>query len=109
MMDFEEKKKVGTLGILVNTEDHPDYVISLAHAARTKGKTVRLHFSGPGVRLLSVKGMGEIHDFVQATACADSLARYGHPTATNRLQGVQIVASTELGRFISECHRYVTF
>jgi len=109
MTRIDEKKNCETLGILVNTDDHPDYVISMARAARSKGKMVRLHFSGPGVLLLYETEMGEIRDFAHATACAESLARYGHPAAKEQLVGIQIVPATELGRFISDCQRYVTF
>ena len=100
-----EKRQPETLGILVNTDDHPEYVISLARAARNKGKMVRVHFSGPGVRFLYGGGMAEIRDFIQATACAESLAKYGHPAAKERLAGIHIVPAAELGRFISDCRR----
>jgi|GEM_PF-1057730 len=109
MTALEMKRKAEILGILVNTADHPDYVISLARAAVEKGKTVRIHFSGPGVNLLSKTGIGSLTDVVQATVCAESLSKYGHPAAGDDLEGVRVVPATKLGRFISDCRRYVSF
>jgi len=37
------------LGILVSSEKHLDYVISLTEAAHAKGKTIQIFFSGYGV------------------------------------------------------------
>ena len=108
-MNSDTKEPPETLGILVNTADHPDYLISLARAARAKGKQVRVHFSGPGVRLLSAKEVSELHDLAPITACAESLARFGGDFGGSGPDGVRVVPAAELGRFISGCRRYVVF
>jgi hypothetical protein len=42
-----------TLGILVTTGNHPEYIVKLTTAAVEKGKAVRLLFSGNGIALLA--------------------------------------------------------
>jgi hypothetical protein len=39
------------LGILVSSDRHPEYVVQLARAARERGKSVFVHFTGSGLRL----------------------------------------------------------
>ena len=109
MMNPEKSESAEILGILVNSVDHPDYVISLARAARVKGKDVRIHFSGPGVLLLGKKSVSELDEFVTATVCEESLARYGGDISRRSPEGIRSVPASELGRFISACRRYVVF
>ena len=61
-----------SLSILVNTDQHFDYVKALSRAAHAKGKKVYLYFSGKGVLLTQDQGFGHLKEVAHIAVCENS-------------------------------------
>lgn len=84
------------LGILVNTDRHPDYVLQLARAARERGKAVFVHFTGAGLRLAD----GAFLEALAGLAALSADEKKARPDALSCLG---------LSDFFSGCDRCVVF
>ena len=61
------------LTILVTTSKHPRQIVRLAQAAAERGKPVRIHFTGAGVRLAQPCLLSELTGGAQVSVCRESL------------------------------------
>ena len=98
-----------TLGIVVNSVDHPDYVIQLARAAKRKGKTVRIHFTGAGVRLADGAFVAELCELARVSICRESAAEFGCRGLPAESRGVEWVPASTLVELITDSDRHVVF
>jgi hypothetical protein len=93
-----------TLAILVNSYDHPDYVVQLARAAFERGKIVKIHFFGPGVRLADPTRTAELDRVAELSVCHDSLLEFGGPSG---LEASLLEPPTKMVELMRNCSRYV--
>jgi hypothetical protein len=85
------------LGILVNTNRHPDYVRQLARAASGCRKQVHVHFSGDGLALADHPALADLERIATVTR-SSGLATTGGEKAI-----------IDLPRFFRTCDRCVVF
>jgi hypothetical protein len=87
------------LGILVNSDRHPDYVLRLAQAARDRGKSVSVHFTGAGLRLADSPFLAALADLARLSAEKNGLKGCRPPT----------LPCIGLSEFFRRCDRCVVF
>lgn len=93
-----------TLGILVNTNRHPDYVKALAQAAGRRGKQVHVHFSGAGLQLANHPSLAGLGCTAGVTLSVDP------PSAgTGRQQSEPPKTAVTISQFFNDCDRCVVF
>jgi hypothetical protein len=92
------------LGILVNTNRHPEYVRELASAAKRLRKDVHVHFSGDGLQLADHPALAGLERIAAVTRSADS--RPGAVKSQSAGTGWDIIG---LGQFFKTCDRCVVF
>jgi hypothetical protein len=89
----------GRLGILVNSDRHPEYVLELCRAARMRGRQVRVHFTGAGVALAEGPLLEALEGMAQISREPRSSGRAGVPE----------IPDLELPEFFHRCDRTVVF
>lgn len=89
----------GRLGILVNSDRHPEYVLELCRAARMRGRQVSVHFTGAGL------GMAE-EPLLEALEGMAHISRDPTPTGSAGLSELPVLALSE---FFHRCDRTVVF
>ncbi len=97
------------LGILVGTDKYFDYVINLAEAAHTKGKTVEIFFTGTGVKLTQRAEFEKLVGKAKLSVCDVSFRGYG---LTGDVPGVgfkDFATQARNAEMLNECDRYVVF
>lgn len=97
------------LGILVNTDQHFEFVAKLAEAAAADGRPVRIHLRGAGVRMLHENAMGPLSQISRVSICADSLRRHCREAAIQVPPSVDVVAPDQLAAILKSCRRQVVF
>lgn len=66
-----------TLGILVSSDKHLDYIIKLTEAAHAKGKEVLIFFTGNGVLLTQSTGFEQLVGKAKMSVCDVSFKALG--------------------------------
>ena len=89
----------GRLGILVNSDRHPEYVLELCRAARMRGRQVWVHFTGAGLHLAE----GSLIEALEGLA---HISR--EPQASGRA-GAAEISGLALSEFFHRCDRTVVF
>ena len=89
----------GRLGILVNTDRHPEYVLSLSRAAWMRGRQVSVHFTGAGLHLANGALLAALQSLAHVSCDPDSSGR----------AGIQGLAGLALSEFFHRCDRTVVF
>ena len=100
---------VNTLGILVNTDKHLDYVINLTKAAYGKGKRVRIFFTGNGVKLTQSAEFSKLSGMAELSICSESFCKFGF---TGDVPGVfpdGFVTHEKNSELIAASERYLVF
>jgi len=98
------------LAILVTSSLHPEYVLMLARAAYDKGKSVRVHFSGQGVKLAVRSLLTELSSTAEVSVCRESL----EASDNDLLEEVGIPPElfapySRLAELVEDCDRHVVF
>ena len=88
------------LGILVNSERHPEYVLRLARAARDREKTVFVHFTRDGLRLADGPFLAALADLARLSVDKNGWKGGSGPVALFRIG---------LSEFFRRCDRCVVF
>lgn len=96
-----------SLGIFITSDHHPDYLWPLARAAREKGLTVHLHFSGSGVRLVHPVDSNQWSAWAQITVCRESAALFQVQRRLEAHRPQWLVPSGRMARLIRECDRHL--
>lgn len=98
-----------TLGIIVNSNRHFDFVTKLAEAATGNAKQVCIHLLGAGCEFVKTEACARLSQRARITLCADSARRVA-PQAVDKVPGsVSLVPTQELTRILERCQRYVVF
>lgn len=94
------------LGLLVNSDKHFDWVMSLSGAASGKGKAVKIHMVSAGVALINFRGYALLTRMASLTICAASLAKWDPQKRFVVPDGTVIVPPKRLVTFFQVCGRY---
>jgi hypothetical protein len=93
-----------TLAILVNSCEHPDYVVQLAHAAFDRGKAVKVHFFGAGVLLAESTRVDDLDRVAELSVCRDSFFEFGGPPG---LEDALLTSPVRMVDLMRNSNRYV--
>ena len=103
-------KDNGTLGILVNSNRHFDFVVKLSEAAASKGIGVMVHILGQGVAgINNADVLAALSRIAQVSVCAASMRQFARQTAVKMPKAVMISPPGQLARILSRCDRHVVF
>ena len=99
-----------TLGILVSSDNHLDYVIELVNAAHAKGKQTQVFFTGSAVHLTLEPRFGELAGKAKIWICDVSFRSNGLHGREDDVPGVDFKSFATQGRnaeMLAESDRYV--
>ena len=96
-----------TLGILVNSSKHPDYVVYLTRAANARQKSVKIHFSGPGVTLANIETVAALSPLARISVCLKSAKEYGKSEMIEKIPDIDLNTPDSLSAIVEGCDRYV--
>lgn len=99
----------GTLGILVNSDEHFDYVLKLTEAATAKGRQVRIHLLDKGLGLLSSDALAPISRMAKISACAAGIEAMAATVSAGLSASVELVAPHRLAELLQAFDRIVVF
>ena len=100
------------LGILVSSDKHLDDVVSLTKAAYTKGKEVRIFFSGKGVYLTLKPEFKQLVGKAKLSVCDVSFRAYGFHGREEEVPGVgfkDFATQARNAEMIHQVDRYLVF
>lgn len=96
-----------TLGILVNTDKHFDYICQLAAAAEKKGIDTHIFFTGQGVLLTQNKDFKRLVGLARLTVCEVSF-RANNLTGSVPGVGFKDFATQAVNaEMVARCDRYI--
>jgi predicted peroxiredoxin len=96
-----------TLGIMVNTDRHFDYIYALAKAAKNKGITTRIFFTGQGVLLTQGKEFERLVGLARLSVC-DVSFRAHHLGGDVPGVGFKDFATQAVNaEMVAQCDRYI--
>ena len=98
-----------TLGMIITTDRYPDQVWSLARTANKKRLLVRIHFTGPGVRLVHKPGFRQLARWAAVTICTESAESYLSVQCLENDCAQWLCRSNQMARLIEECDRHLVF
>ncbi len=97
-----------TLGIFITSDRFPEYVIALAQAARNQGLTVRIHFTGSGVRLVQRAEFDRLVMLAHhVSVCSESAASLQVDGQFKIRRPRILVPSKRMARIIGTCDRHL--
>ena len=99
-----------TLGILVSSEKHLDYVINITKAAFDKGKEVKIFFSGRGVVLTLEPEFKELVGKAKLSVCDVSFRSNGFHGREEEVPGVgfkDFATQARNAEMLNEVDRYI--
>jgi len=101
-----------SLGILVTSNRHLDYVIKLATAAHEKGKAVQIFFTGHGVKLALATDFKKLVGKAKLSICDVSFRSNGFHGREEEVPGVgfkDFATQARNAEMAAECDRYLVF
>ena len=98
-----------TLGILVNTDKHLDYLINLTKAAYGKGKLVLIFFTGNGVKLTQSNEFSKLVGMAELSICSESFNKFGFAGDIPGVDSDGFVTQQKNLELISRSDRYLVF
>ena len=101
-----------TIGILVSSDRHLDYIIHFTRAAHDKGKQVKIFFTGKGVRLTLVPEFKELVGKAKLWVCDVSFRANGFHGRENEVPGVgfkDFATQARNAEMLNEVDRYLVF
>lgn len=96
-----------TLGILVNSDKHFDYVYQLARAARHRGIETRIFFTGRGVLLTQQEAFKKLVGLARLAVCEVS---FRANNLSGEVPGVgfkDFATQAVNAEMVAECDRYI--
>jgi len=99
-----------TLGILVSSDKHLEYVVELVHAAHAKGKETQVFFTGSGVHLTLQPDFAKLAGKAKLWICDVSFRANGYHGREEEVPGVDFKSFATQGRnaeMLAESDRYV--
>jgi len=98
-----------SLGILVGTDKHLDYVINLTEAAQAKGKEVEIFFSGQGVMLTQSSDFEKLVGKANLSVCDVSFRANGLEGDVPGVGFKDFATQARNAEMIGNADRYVVF
>lgn len=99
----------GTLGILVHSGRHFDYVRALTDAAVRKGKQVRICLMGPGTAMIHSNLPSRLDTGVRLFVCGSGGDEFEWMPPTARPTRIEVVSAARLMKILKSCDRHVAF
>ena len=99
----------GTLGILVTTERHMDYVLSLTDAALARKKKVEIFFTGKAVLLTQHPDFKKLVGKARLSVCDVSFRASELSGPVKGVVSDDFVTQAKNAEMIEKCDRYVVF
>jgi predicted peroxiredoxin len=106
-METEAKPK--TLGMLVSSDRHLDYVIRLTDAAFSKGIEVKIFFTGNGVRLTRSPELKKLIGKAKMALCDVSFRALGFTGDVAGMGFKDFATQAKNAEMVKDCDRYVVF
>jgi predicted peroxiredoxin len=101
-----------TLGIMVSSDKHLDYVINLTRAAHEKGKEVQIFFTGKGVLLALKPGFEQLVGKAKLSICDVSFRSNGLHGREEEVPGVgfkDFATQAKNAEMVAQVDRYIIF
>jgi predicted peroxiredoxin len=101
-----------TLGILVNSDKHLDYVVKLTGAAHAKGKEVHIFFTGSGVLLALKPEFEQLVGKAKLSICDVSFRANGLHGREEEVPGVgfkDFATQAKNAEMVAQADRYLVF
>ena len=99
----------GSLGMLVSSDKHLDYVIELTAAAHEKGKKVWIFFTGRGVFLTQHPEFAKLVGKAKLSVCDVSFRANGLEGEVPGVGFKDFATQARNAEMIKECDRYLVF
>ena len=99
-----------SLGILVSSDRHLDYVVKLAEAAHKKGKEVQIFFTGNAVKLGFEPNFAKLVGLARLSICDVSFRANGFHGREEEVPGVgfkDFATQARNAEMAAECTRYL--
>jgi hypothetical protein len=97
-----------SLGILVTSDRHLDYVVNLTGAAHKKGKKVQIFFTGKAVKLGFEPDFAKLVGLARLSICDVSFRANGFHGREDQVPGVKDFAThARNAEMAAECKRYL--
>ena len=106
---MSKSMKAESLGILVSTDQHLDYVLKLTDAACARNKTVAVFFTGKGVLLTQDPGFEKLVDKAKLSVCDMSFRAMGLSGTVPGVGAKDFTTQARSAEVIKRCDRYVVF
>lgn len=98
-----------TLGILVTSDQHLDYVISLTETAFKKGKNIKIFFTGRAVKLIESSDFKRLKGKASIALCDFSFRSLGLTDCTPQIEPGIFETQARHAEIYKECDRYLVF
>ena len=99
----------GTLGILVTSDRHMDYVISLTETAFKKGKEIKIFFTGRAVRLIESVNFKRLKGKANIAICDFSYRSLGLKVPVRDNDPDIFETQAKHAEIFKDCERYIVF
>mgnify|MGYP001827830678 CR=1 FL=1 len=99
----------GKLSILVQSDQHFDFVEQLTVAAFEKGTQVKIHLFGNGVRCAGSPALTGLAKVAHITVCSDSYRKLSKGEAAPLPRSVTLVPPQQISEIVQWCDRSVVF
>ena len=99
-----------SLGILVSSDRHLDYVVKLTRAAHKKGKEVQIFFTGSAVKLGFEPDFAKLVGLARLSICDVSFRANGFHGREDQVPGVgfkDFATQARNAEMSAECDRYL--
>ena len=98
-----------SLGILVSSDKHLDYIVELTTAAQEKGKKVRIFFTGRGVFHTQQPEFAKLVGKAKLLVCDVSFRANGLEGDVPGVGFKDFATQAKNAEMIKECDRYLVF
>lgn len=98
-----------TLGILVTSDKHLDYVVSLTETAFNKGKEIRIFFTGRAVRLIESNEFRRLKGKASIAVCDFSCRSLGLNCGLPEIDPAIFETQAKHAEIFKNCDRYLVF
>ena len=99
----------GTLGILVTSDRHLDYVVSLTETAFKKGKEIKIFFTGKAVRLIESVKFKRLKGKASIAICDFSYRSLGLKGCMPDIDPDIFETQARHAEIFKDCDRYIVF
>ena len=99
----------GTLGILVTSDQHLNYVVKLTETAYSKGKKIKIFFTGKAVRLVASGEFRQLIGKASLSICEWSSLSQGLTEPIPGIDAGIFETQAKYAEIIKECDRFVVF